>query len=259
GSCASRAASASSTCSGTASGPTAGGAAAGDPGEWNEPHTGAPVPWRAEHRGGGGLMGRVTTREKVLRIREGSAGDRADTLVVEEPMEIRFGGAPLTVTMRTPGHDFDLAAGFLAGEGVVAAARDITAIRYCLGATEDGSNAYNVVDVAAAPHVPPPAASLERNFYTSSSCGLCGKASIDAVHTAIRWEVGDDPLRLTPEALSAMPERLRAAQRVFDRTGGLHAAGLFDADGELLCLREDVGRHNAVDKLVGWALREDRL
>ncbi|WP_026120432.1 formate dehydrogenase accessory sulfurtransferase FdhD [Nocardiopsis potens] len=204
-------------------------------------------------------MGRVTTREKVLRIRDGSAGDRADTLVVEEPMEIRFGGTPLTVTMRTPGHDFDLAAGFLAGEGAVAAARDITAIRYCLGTAEDGSNTYNVVDVAAAPHVPPPAASLERNFYTTSSCGLCGKSSIDAVHTAIRWEVADDPLRLTPEELSALPDRLRAAQRVFDRTGGLHAAGLFDAGGELLCLREDVGRHNAVDKLVGWALREDRL
>ncbi|GAB3472740.1 formate dehydrogenase accessory sulfurtransferase FdhD [Nocardiopsis coralliicola] len=204
-------------------------------------------------------MGRVTTREKVLRIREGAVGDRADTLVVEEPLEIRMGGAPLTVTMRTPGSDFDLAAGFLAGEGVLQAAADLSGIRYCLGATADGSNTYNVVDVSAAPHVRPPDTSLERNFYTTSSCGLCGKASIDAVRMQVPWEVAGGGPALTPQLLAELPDRLRAAQRVFDRTGGLHAAGLFDAEGQLLCLREDVGRHNAVDKLVGWALREDRL
>ena len=204
-------------------------------------------------------MGRITTREKVLRIRDGIAGERVDTLVVEEPLEIRLDGEPLSVTMRTPGGDFDLAAGFLVGEGVVGGEEDVTAIRYCAGATEDGSNTYNVLDVSLAPGVPRPDTSLERNFYTSSSCGLCGKASLDAVRTQARWSVAQDGLRIGMDVLVSLPERLREAQRVFDRTGGLHAAGLFTPQGELLALREDVGRHNAVDKLVGWALRSGRL
>ena len=161
--------------------------------------------------------------------------------------------------MRTPGHDMDLAAGFLVSEGVVAAAEQVRAIRYCAGATDDGANTYNVLDVDLDPSVPPPDASLERSVYTTSSCGVCGKASLEAVRTQARWSVADDPVAVTPALLSSLPERLREAQRVFDRTGGLHAAGLFTADGELLCLREDVGRHNAVDKVVGWALREGRL
>ncbi|WP_028653901.1 formate dehydrogenase accessory sulfurtransferase FdhD [Nocardioides sp. J54] len=204
-------------------------------------------------------MGRVTARRRVLRIRDGVVDQRPDTLAAEEPMEIRVGGRPLTVTMRTPGDDFDLAVGFLVGEGVVRTAADVVTARYCAGATEDGTNTYNVVDVALAPSVPPPDASLERSFYTTSSCGLCGKASLDAVRTASAWSVADDPLRVTPELLAALPVRLREAQRVFDRTGGLHAAGLFSADGELLVVREDVGRHNAVDKVVGHALRNDLL
>ncbi|MGW1910276.1 formate dehydrogenase accessory sulfurtransferase FdhD [Streptomyces sp. NPDC002076] len=204
-------------------------------------------------------MGRVTVRRRVLRIRDGVPSARPDTLAAEEPMEIRVGGRPLTVTMRTPGDDFDLAAGFLAGEGVVHAAGDVTGIRYCAGATADGGNTYNVVDVGLAPGVATPGASLERNFYTTSSCGLCGKAGLDAVRMAMRWSVAEDPLRVGPELLASLPDKLRAAQKVFDSTGGLHAAGLFTADGELLCLREDVGRHNAVDKVVGHALRSDLL
>ncbi|RFU87840.1 formate dehydrogenase accessory sulfurtransferase FdhD [Streptomyces triticagri] len=204
-------------------------------------------------------MGRVTARRRVLRVRDGVQTYRPDTLAAEEPMEIRVGGRPLSVTMRTPGNDFDLAAGFLAGEGVLHAAEEIAGIRYCAGATADGSNTYNVVDVGLAPGVAAPDASLERNFYTTSSCGLCGKAGLDAVRTNARWSVADDPLRIGPERLTALPDRLRAAQKVFDSTGGLHAAGLFTADGELLCLREDVGRHNAVDKVVGHALRAGLL
>jgi FdhD protein len=204
-------------------------------------------------------MGRVTVRRRVLRIRDGAPAARPDTLAAEEPMEIRVGGRPLTVTMRTPGDDFDLAAGFLAGEGVVHAAEDVTGIRYCAGATADGGNTYNVVDVALAPGVALPEASLERNFYTTSSCGLCGKASLDAVRMATRWSVAEDPLSVGPQLLASLPGKLRAAQKVFDSTGGLHAAGLFTADGELLCLREDVGRHNAVDKVVGHALRSGLL
>lgn len=204
-------------------------------------------------------MGRVTVRRRVLRVRDGEAATRPDTLAAEEPMEIRVGGRPLTVTMRTPGDDFDLACGFLVSEGVVHATTDVAGVRYCAGATSDGGNTYNVVDVVLGPGVAAPDASLERNFYTTSSCGLCGKASLDAVRTTAAWSVAGDPMRTSPEVLATLPDSLRAAQRVFDSTGGLHAAGLFSADGELKCLREDVGRHNAVDKVVGQALRSGLL
>ncbi|MFB0615899.1 formate dehydrogenase accessory sulfurtransferase FdhD [Streptomyces sp. AGS-58] len=206
-------------------------------------------------------MGRVTERRRVLRIRDGAVSARPDTLVAEEPLEIRLNGKPLAITMRTPGDDFALAAGFLVSEGVLATAADLQNIVYCAGATGDGgANTYNVVDVRTAPGVTLPDFSLERNVYTSSSCGLCGKASLDAVRTATRWPIADTPpLRVTPELLAGLPDRLRAAQRVFDRTGGLHAAALFGEDGELLDTREDVGRHNAVDKLVGRALQHGGL
>ncbi|MFE3766172.1 formate dehydrogenase accessory sulfurtransferase FdhD [Streptomyces sp. NPDC059104] len=205
-------------------------------------------------------MGRVTERRRVVRIRGGVVGARPDTLVAEEPLEIRLNGKPLAITMRTPGDDFALAVGFLASEGVVAHASDVQAVTYCEGATEDGSNTYNVVNVQLARGVPVPDITLERNVYTTSSCGLCGKASLDAVRTATRFPgLADDPVRVTAGLLGELPDRLRAAQKVFDRTGGLHAAGLFSADGELLDVREDVGRHNAVDKIVGRALQAGRL
>lgn len=199
-------------------------------------------------------MGRVTVRRPVLRIRDGAVDRRPDSLAAEEPMEIRVNGRPLTVTMRTPGDDFDLAVGFLVSEGVVRAAADVAGVRYCAGALEDGSNTYNVVDVALAASVPSPEAALARSFTTTSACGVCGKTSLDEVRTYVTWPVDDDPLRVDPARLAVLPDRLRRAQRVFDRTGGLHAAGLFAADGELLHVREDVGRHNAVDKVVGQAL-----
>ncbi|MFP3986857.1 formate dehydrogenase accessory sulfurtransferase FdhD [Streptomyces sp. E11-3] len=219
-------------------------------------------------------MGRVTERRRVIRVRGGVVSTRPDTLVAEEPLEIRLNGRPLAITMRTPGDDFALAAGFLVSEGVLGSADELQSIVYCAGATDDGSNTYNVVDVKTAPGVVLPDITLERNVYTTSSCGLCGKASLDAVRTQARWPINgadgggdgigaDDlaapPVRLTPELLAGLPDRLRAAQRVFDRTGGLHAAALFSPSGELLDVREDVGRHNAVDKLVGRALREGRL
>ncbi|WP_314612451.1 formate dehydrogenase accessory sulfurtransferase FdhD [Streptomyces stackebrandtii] len=205
-------------------------------------------------------MGRVTERRRVMRIRDGAVNTRPDTLVAEEPLEIRLNGRPIAITMRTPGDDFALAAGFLVSEGVLAAASDVRNIVYCAGATDDGRNTYNVVDVQLAPDVAVPDISLERNVYTTSSCGLCGKASLDAVRTTARFPIADTPpVRIAPSLLSVLPERLRAAQRVFDSTGGLHAAALFTEDGELLDVREDVGRHNAVDKLVGRALREGLL
>ena len=204
-------------------------------------------------------MGRVTTRWRVERIDGGTRTSRPDTLVVEEPLEIRVAGRPLSVTMRTPGDDFDLVTGFLTTEGVTATTEDISAIRYCAGATVDGENTYNVVDVTLADGVALPALSLERNFYTTSSCGVCGKASIEAISTRTRWPVAGDDCTVSATTLSRLPDSLREAQRVFDRTGGLHAAGLFTTTGELRVLREDVGRHNAVDKVVGWAVREGQL
>jgi FdhD protein len=195
----------------------------------------------------------------VLRLGGPAEVERPDTLVVEEPLEIRVGGRALAVTMRTPGSDMDLAAGFLVSEGVVTAADQVLSQRYCAGATDEGLNTYNVLDVVLAPGVAPPDPSVERAFYTTSSCGLCGKASLDAVRTTARWSLADDDVTVDSALLAELPDRLREAQKVFDRTGGLHAAGLFTADGELLVLREDVGRHNAVDKVVGWALREGRL
>ncbi|MFD9303773.1 formate dehydrogenase accessory sulfurtransferase FdhD [Streptomyces sp. NPDC060048] len=205
-------------------------------------------------------MGRVTERRRVVRIRNGVAGARADTLVAEEPLEIRLNGKPLAITMRTPGDDFALAVGFLVSEGVLGSASDVAAVTYCEGAAEDGTNTYNVVNVRLAAGVPVPDITLERNVYTTSSCGLCGKASLDAVRTATRFPgIADDPLRVSARVLGELPDRLRAQQKVFDRTGGLHGAGLFSARGELIDAREDVGRHNAVDKLVGRALQAGLL
>lgn len=198
-----------------------------------------------------------TARRRVLRVQtpaEGAAAPaaeaRADLLAVEEPLEIRVDGEPLAVTMRTPGDDIDLAAGFLAAEGVVDSAGDVAEITMCDA---------NVADVTLAPGVVLPAERLRRNFVTSSACGVCGKDSISAVRVRASYDVSADQVRVQAAVLASLPGRLREAQRVFASTGGLHAAGLFDDDGALLALREDVGRHNAVDKIAGWALREKRL
>lgn len=203
-------------------------------------------------------MGRVTERRRVVRIRDGRVSERPDTLAGEEPLEIRVDGRRLTVTMRTPGDDFALATGFLVSEGVVSRAEDVTRVLYCAGAAPGEPNTYNTVEVRLAGSVPPPAASLQRHVYTSSSCGLCGRTSLDAVRTAARWPLASGP-ELEPGLLARLPDRLRAEQRIFARTGGLHAAALFAADGTLLDVREDVGRHNAVDKLVGRALTDGAL
>jgi FdhD protein len=201
-------------------------------------------------------MGRATSRRRIVRLEGPARRERIDTLSAEEPLEIRVVGESLAVTMRTPGSDMDLAAGFLLTEGVVRTPGDLSAMRYCSGVDDEGRQTYNVLDVALAGHVPPPSPAVQRNFFTTSSCGLCGKASVDAVRVATSYEVRDDPLRVSPATLCTLPETLRSVQQAFDKTGGLHAAGLFDADGRLLAAREDVGRHNAVDKVIGWALRE---
>ena len=203
-------------------------------------------------------MGRVTERRRVVRLRDGLSSVRPDSLAAEEPLEIRVGGQPLTVTMRTPGDDFDLVAGFLVAEGLVHSREQLDTLRYCSGTGADGLNTYNVLNAALRGTVELPV-SMHRNLLTSSACGICGRDTVEAVRTRSHWDVAADPVHLDPEVLYGLPDRLRAAQKGFDATGGLHAAGLFSASGELLCVREDVGRHNAVDKVVGWALREDLL
>ena len=179
-----------------------------------------------------------------------------DTVAAEEPLEIRVDGDALAVTMRTPGNDFELAAGFLITEGLVEP-RQIRAIRYCV--PEGEPQEYNVLSVDLVPGASLPASSGLRSFVTTSACGLCGKASIDTVRARTRFDVRYDEVTIDAGQLASLPARLRAAQRVFDRTGGLHAAGLFDAAGNLVCLREDVGRHNAFDKVLGWAALDGRL
>ncbi|MCX2931073.1 formate dehydrogenase accessory sulfurtransferase FdhD [Mycobacterium sp. CVI_P3] len=205
-------------------------------------------------------MGRVTSRRRASHLIDGTVTERPETLVVEEPLEIRVNGTPLSVTMRTPGSDVELAQGFLLTEGVIAHRDDVLTVRYCRGVEgEDGTNTYNVLDVTLRPGVPTPEVDVTRNFYTTSSCGVCGKASIDAVRLTSRHSPGDDPSTVTAAALTAMPTQLRSAQKVFASTGGLHGAALFGVDGTALAVREDVGRHNAVDKVIGWALEANRV
>ncbi|OBF30823.1 sufurtransferase FdhD [Mycobacterium sp. ACS1612] len=204
-------------------------------------------------------MGRVTARRRVQHVTADDAVARPDTLVVEEPLEIRVNGTAVTVTMRTPGSDIELAQGFLLTEGVIAQRDDVLAVRYCRGATDDGVNTYNVLDVTLAPGVRMPDVDVTRNFYTASSCGVCGKASLDAVRLSSRHCPGDDPSTVAMDTLAAMPDKLRAEQKVFASTGGLHGAALFDTDGTMLAVREDIGRHNAVDKVIGWALEARRI
>jgi FdhD protein len=202
-------------------------------------------------------VGQVTARRRARHLTAGRAVTRPETLAVEEPLEIRVNGAPVTVTMRTPGSDFELAQGFLLTEGVIGGRDDVRTIRYCGAGVEP--NTYNVLDVTLAPDVAPPDLDVTRNFYTTSSCGVCGKASLDAVRLIGRFSPGSDPATVSAATLQAMPGQLRSAQKVFDSTGGLHAAALFGVDGTPLVVREDIGRHNAVDKVVGWALEHGRV
>ncbi len=172
---------------------------------------------------------------------------------------MRVDGTSVSVTMRTPGDDFDLTLGYLLTEGIISAATDVAQLMHCLDEDESGSPTYNVVDVTLAADATIDLSRSERNQYTSSACGVCGKTSIDAITTRRRYAVDGDPVRLSPAVVVTMPAALRGRQKVFDRTGGLHAAGLFTPEGEVLAVREDVGRHNAVDKVIGWAGREGLL
>lgn len=210
-------------------------------------------------------MARMTQRRKIHRFHLDGTGTeypvrfKEDVLAAEEPLEIRIGGRSFAVTMRTPGDDFDLVAGFLVSEGIIRSQSELVSLRFCAG-EKDGTQTFNVVEAQLRPDVPMP--DTMRHVYTSSSCGICGTDSIEAVRKTLHFDPSTDELSVPVDVLAELPERLREAQAVFDRTGGVHAAGLFRVDGttpELLCLREDVGRHNAVDKVVGWALRQNLL
>lgn len=202
-------------------------------------------------------MGRVTRRQPVLRVGGTRAGSTVDTVAVEEPLEIRIAGRPFQVTMRTPGDDIDLVHGLLHSEQVIVDAAQVLLARYCAGTGPDGANTYNVVDVTLGEGAQPPDPGLQRNVLTSSACGVCGAASIDQITRVARHPLAPGPVGA--DVLLAAPQAVRARQKVFAKTGGLHAAGLLDRSGEVLCVREDVGRHNAVDKVVGWALRAGRV
>ena len=206
-------------------------------------------------------MGRVTTRVRRTRwdVTDDAQLERPDTVAVEEPLEIRVGQDVVTTTMRTPGDDFDLALGHLLTEGLLESAREVATLMHCTDVDESGSPTYNVVEATLAPgaHLHRPA--RNRTQTMTSACGVCGSASIADVRTRSRYAVGDDPLTVAPSILADMPGALREQQPVFERTGGVHAAGLAGPDGQLTVVREDVGRHNAVDKVVGAAARDREL
>ena len=202
------------------------------------------------------------TKTRIRVVEDGGMRVRPDALATEEPMEIRLLAGPtkqtVAVTMRTPGADFELAAGFLYGEGIVTSPDDILKISYCVDPEIDAEQQYNIVNVELRGGREFDLRPLERHFYTTSACGVCGKASLEQLELRGCPALTAGP-EVSAETIYTLPEKLREAQGLFDVTGGLHAAALFDQEGELVALREDVGRHNATDKLVGWALLEGRL
>lgn len=205
----------------------------------------------------------VRVEQAIIRVTGDEWVEEEDVLAVEEPLELRLrwwdAGAltekSIAVTMRTPGADFELATGFLFGEGILTKRGDYFEVGYCLD--ENEQQTFNVVSVTLMPNTPFDMSRLERHFYTTSSCGVCGKATLEALEIQ-GCEFLEGGLSVHPETLQRLPETLRDAQAVFDQTGGLHAAGLFDAQGKLLALREDVGRHNALDKVIGSELMSGR-
>ena len=202
----------------------------------------------------------------ISKVRDGERRELADAVAVEEPLEIRLGystpdgraSRSISITMRTPGDDFELAAGFLLSEAIVSQQSDIASIDVCGPPAPDSGN-HNVVRVELANDVAVDLGRLQRHFYTTSSCGVCGKSSLEALHVSGQRPITDNTMQIQRDRMTQLPDRLRATQRTFDETGGLHAAAAFDEQGELVCVREDVGRHNAVDKVVGRLLMDGKL
>ncbi|MCA9838032.1 MAG: formate dehydrogenase accessory sulfurtransferase FdhD [Trueperaceae bacterium] len=200
---------------------------------------------------------------QVIRVTaQGRAPSRRDSIITEEPLEIRLKTSreskSLAITMRTPGHDFELTAGFLFSEGIVHSRHDFSSLTYCVDKGISKEQRYNIVNVNLNTVELPDFPQLERHFFTTSACGICGKASLDALEQRGLLALASAP-EIEPGLLLSLPEKLRTGQTLFEQTGGLHAAALFSNSGELLTIREDVGRHNALDKVIGWALLEERL
>lgn len=208
-------------------------------------------------------MGRVNISVPATKVRRNEDGSysvdrRADAITAEEPLEIRLSGATITTTMRTPGNDLELAHGFLHSEGLIRQAQDVSNARYCAGATgPDGQNTYNVLDVQTASYVRAPGLENLRLTTTNSACGVCGSASIGSIMDKAYRPV--QPVKLSPDLILSLPEMLRGEQKQFRRTGGIHAAGAFESDGTMIVAREDIGRHNAADKVIGHLMLEDTL
>ena len=203
----------------------------------------------------------ASTRPRVVTYEGGEVRQRSDAVATEEPLEIRLHHTGhdyvSSVTMRTPGSDFELATGWLLSEGIVREPDDVARIAYCVDRSVGEEQRYNIDNVHLRADLQRDIGSVERDFFTTSACGVCGKAGLDQLATkASRVE---SELKVQSETVCSLPGKLRGAQGVFERTGGLHAAGLFNSAGELLGIREDVGRHNALDKLLGWALLEGML
>ena len=200
------------------------------------------------------------TKTTAWVVENGKIRSRQDQLTTEEPLEIRLVSSQKTiaVTMRTPGADFELAAGFLYSEGVISCGEDIQRMSYCVDKSVEGEQRYNIVNVTLREGLNPDLQPLERHFYISSACGVCGKASLEALRFRGCPVIVSEPI-VTAEMIYTLPDKLRADQGVFHATGGLHAAALFDSQGQLLNLHEDVGRHNALDKLIGSALLSEQL
>lgn len=211
-------------------------------------------------------MSALSVSKNVLKIGEISAQSVADKVAVEEPLEIRLGystpagrtTSSISITMRTPGNDLELALGFLFSEAVIRSAADVSAAEHCGPPAPDTGN-RNIVRIDLQPELAVDPGRLQRHFYTTSSCGVCGKSSLDALRVSGAERILDSDVRFARETLLSLPDALRAEQATFEETGGLHAAAAFDSKGELLVVREDVGRHNAVDKVVGTLLTRDML
>ena len=210
-------------------------------------------------------MGRITQNLQIPRVvsteNEVFVNTRPDTVAVEEPLEIRVNGTNLTTTMRTPGHDIELVHGLLLAEGLIRDASEVSTARYCAGAVgPDNQNTYNVLELDVVPAIPRRElnlVSVQRNLPTSSACGVCGTTSIEQLMDKKGWPI--EPITPDPRMIITLPEKLRERQKMFDKTGGVHAAGLATLDGELLVVREDVGRHNAADKVIGHMLMNGQL
>lgn len=206
-------------------------------------------------------MGRITRNLRVTKVvveDSVSTDTRADTVIVEEPLEIRVGGPTLTTTMRTPGHDLELAHGFLHSEGFITSAEQVASARYCAGATgEDGQNTYNVLDIDLINSVRAPGLGDLRLTTTNSACGVCGSTSISQIMDKVHQPI--EPVALDPRVVVGLPDKLREHQKGFRKTGGVHAAGAFTLSGEPIVVREDIGRHNAADKVIGHLLLEGQL